>query len=72
MPRSISANPADPVLRLIADKYLAGSAIRQDYLETALKWLCNRDRIEVADYMAAHQHDATALELWSYFRSSIG
>ena len=41
------------------------------YLETALKWLCNRDGIEVADYMAAHQHDATALELWSYFRSVI-
>ena len=41
------------------------------YLETALKWLCNRDGLEVADYMAAHQHDATALELWSYFRSVI-
>lgn len=64
------SNPNGPAHQ-IAEKHLSGSPIRQDYLETALKWLCNRDGIEIADYMAAHQHDATALELWSYFRSVI-
>lgn len=64
------SNPSGPAYQ-IAEKYLSGSAIRQDYLETALKWICNRDGIKIAEYMAAHQHDATALELWSYFRSVI-
>lgn len=64
------SKPGGPAFQ-IADKYLAGSAIRQDYLETALKWICARDNIEIADYMGRHQHDSTALELWTYFRSVI-
>ena len=48
--------------------YLNGSAIRQDYLETAIKWISN-DAIE--DYMSIHQHDANANELWLYFQSVI-
>lgn len=55
----------------IADKYLNGSAIRQDYLETALLWICNRDGIEIEDYMAKHQHDTNCNELWLYFKSVI-
>lgn len=57
------SNPSGPAHQ-IAKKHLSGNAIRQDYLETALKWICNRDEIEIAEYMAAHQHDATALELY--------
>lgn len=64
------SKPGGPASQ-IADKYLKGSPIRQDYLETALKWLCNREGIEVADYMGKHQNDSTALELWSYFRSVL-
>lgn len=64
------SKPGGPAVQ-IAENYLNGSAIRQDYLETALKWICDRDGIEIAEYMARHQHDATALELWSYFRSVI-
>lgn len=47
---------------------LIGSPIRQDYLETALAWINNG---EVADYMAKHQHDKDASELWGYFQNVI-
>jgi hypothetical protein len=47
---------------------LTGSPIRQEYLETALSWINNG---EVADYMAKHQHDKNANELWEYFQSVI-
>lgn len=47
---------------------LTGSPIRQEYLETALSWINNS---EVADYMAKHQHDKNANELWEYFQNVI-
>lgn len=47
---------------------LTGSPIRQEYLETALSWINSG---EVADYMAKHQHDKNANELWEYFQSVI-
>lgn len=47
---------------------ISGSPIRQEYLETALSWI-NNDKIE--DYMAKHQHDADASQLWSYFQGVI-
>lgn len=47
---------------------LTGSPIRQEYLETALAWINNG---EVADYMAKHQHDQDASELWGYFQNVI-
>ena len=53
---------------LLANKYVNGSPIRQDYLETAISWLSN-DRIE--QYMSAHQHDPNANELWAYFQAVI-
>ena len=55
----------------IAEKYLAGSAIRQDYLETALRWISARDGVAIEDYMSAHQHDTNCNELWLYFKSVI-
>lgn len=45
-----------------------GSAIRQDYLETTIKWISN-DSIE--SYMAKNQHEPNANELWLYFQSVI-
>ena len=48
----------------IAGDYLSGSAIRQNYLETALKWIAARDNIEIEDYMSQHQHDTNCNELW--------
>lgn len=55
----------------IASKYLSGSAIRQDYLETALYWISVRDGMEIEDYMAKHQHDTNCNEIWLYFQSVI-
>lgn len=49
--------------------YLKGSPIRQDYLETVLKWISN-DNIE--KYMDKRYKKYTnAEELWDYFRSVI-
>ena len=51
----------------IAKDYLSGSAIRQNYLETTLRWIAARDDIEIEDYMAQHQHDTNCSDLWLYF-----
>jgi len=47
---------------------VSGSPIRQEYLETVLSWI-NDGKIE--DYMAKHQHDKNADELWQYFQDVI-
>jgi hypothetical protein len=47
---------------------VTGSPIRQEYLETALSWI-NDGKIE--NYMAKHQHDKNADELWQYFQDVI-
>lgn len=47
---------------------VSGSPIRQEYLETALLWISNN---EIKDYMAKHQHDKDANELWNYFQKVI-
>ncbi len=47
---------------------LTGSPIRQEYLETALSWINSG---EVANYMAKHQHDKKADELWEYFQNVV-
>lgn len=52
----------------IGDDYLNGSAIRQEYLETAIDWL-SAGKIE--DYMSKHQHDKDAKVLWDYFNEVI-
>ncbi len=52
----------------IANDYLRGVAIRQDYLETAIRWISN-DTIK--QYMADNQHEQEANELWLYFQSVI-
>ena len=55
----------------LASGYLNGSAIRQDYLETALKWISARDNLTIEEYMSKHQHDENSAELWEYFKSVI-
>lgn len=55
----------------LAGDYLNGSSIRQEYLETALLWASDKEGCSIEAYMAQHQHDPTAQELWSYFRSVI-
>lgn len=56
----------------IGSKYINGSTIRQDYLETALKWIVDRDKLNtIEDYMSKHQMDKDASELWQYFQSVL-
>ena len=54
----------------VGSKYVKGSPVRQEYLETAIQWI-KRKGETVEDYMAVHQHDKTATALWSHFRSVI-
>lgn len=51
---------------------LNGSVNRQDYLETALKWICYSQNLkDVRQYMAIHQNDTDALELYNYFHQVV-
>lgn len=50
---------------------MKGSPIRQEYLEKALKWISNRDGIKIEQYIADHQNDPNANELWIYFKNVI-
>lgn len=52
----------------LANHYMKGTPIRQDYLETAISWINNGD---IDGYMAIHQHDENASELWEYFQTVI-
>lgn len=56
----------------MADGYLKGNPIRQELLEKALAWIADRDGLESGQmYMAVHQHDEDANDLWLYFQSVI-
>ncbi len=52
----------------LGSDYLSGTPIRQDYLETTIKWISND---EIEEYMAKHQHEPNANELWLYYQSVI-
>lgn len=52
----------------LAGDLMSGSAIRQDYLETTIKWISGG---EIEDYMAKNQHKPNANELWLYFQSVV-
>jgi hypothetical protein len=52
----------------IGGDYLNGTAIRQDYLESTIKWISN-GAIEI--YMAEKQNEPNANEIWLYFQSVI-
>lgn len=52
----------------IAKDYLTGVSIRQEYLETAIKWISETN---IEKYMAEHQHTPNANELWLYFQGVI-
>lgn len=56
----------------MADGYIKGNPIRQEYLEKVLKWIADRDGLESGQmYMATHQHDMDANDLWLYFQGVI-
>lgn len=47
------------------NSYLNKSYIRQEVLETVLKWISGGN---IENYMGIHQHYANAEELWQYFK----
>ncbi|MBR3627675.1 MAG: DUF262 domain-containing protein [Elusimicrobia bacterium] len=56
----------------IAEKYMVGSPIRQEYLETVISWIISsRKEDDIREYMGKHQQDKDANELWQYFQSVI-
>ena len=58
-------------------RYLvSGTPIRQDFLETALQWIANSQsrpgqRQTIEGYMAQHQHDPNATQLWQHFAAVV-
>ena len=52
----------------IGRDYVRGTAIRQDYLKTAIEWISEG---EIEGYMAKHQSNPNAVSLWNYFHSVI-
>lgn len=52
----------------LASDYMNGNTIRQEYLEKVLKWISGG---KIEEYMATHQHDENASELWQYFQQVI-
>lgn len=55
----------------MASDYMSGSPIRQDYFESALEWIGDAQGKTIEQYMAQHQHDTDADELWQYFQRVI-
>ncbi|MBR0482692.1 DUF262 domain-containing protein [Candidatus Saccharibacteria bacterium] len=52
----------------LAEKYMNGSPIRQDYLQSALKWISDGN---IEEYMSRNQFNENASELWQYFQTVI-
>ena len=52
----------------IGSNYLNGSPIRQDYLDTVIKWISDG---KIEEHMSEHQHDQNAAPLWRYFQDVI-
>ncbi|HVS92693.1 MAG TPA: DUF262 domain-containing protein [Mucilaginibacter sp.] len=48
--------------------YLTGQPIRQHFLETTIRWISGD---KIPEYMAKHQDEPTANELWLYYQSVI-
>lgn len=60
------------VAKTMSEGYVKGDPIRQELLEKALSWVADRDGLESGqDYMAIHQHDADANDLWIYYNQVI-
>ncbi|MBQ7190755.1 MAG: DUF262 domain-containing protein [Kiritimatiellae bacterium] len=60
------------VAQKVGSRYLNGNADRQEYLETAIIWMINSAKDKaIEEYMAIHQGDAEATELWLHFQTVI-
>lgn len=60
------------VAKTMSEGYVKGDPIRQELLEKALSWVADRDNLDSGqDYMAIHQHDVDANDLWIYYSQVI-
>ena len=57
----------------LGSKYLKGTPIRQDYLETVIYWYGDQamPKQDIEECMMKHQHDPDAKNLWDYFQRVI-
>lgn len=56
----------------LAKDYMSGSPIRQDYLQTVISWIADRDGLkDIESYMSINQYNESANELWVYFKNVI-
>lgn len=58
----------------IAGDYMAGSPIRQEFLEAAIRWKAEHDGIPYEDdivraYMSLHRNDENCNDMWLYFQA---
>ena len=52
----------------VGSDYLKGKPIRQEYLETAIRWISSG---KIEEYMSMHQDDHSAVALWNNFVSVL-
>ena len=64
--------------QIFAGKYLSGDPIRQEFLQTVLKWYAEYEHTEgksddeiIRNCMSRHQRDSGAERLWLYFQNVI-
>lgn len=55
----------------LGERYLSGTPIRQEYLETVLYWISFLEGKTIEQYMAEHQHDTHATTLKQYYKNVI-
>lgn len=57
---------------LLAKDYVDGAPLRQELLERAISWMVgSSDDEDIRQYMAVHQFDPNANDLWLYFKKVI-
>ena len=57
----------------LGSKYLKGTPIRQDYLESVIYWYGDQamPKLDIEECMMKHQHAPKAQDLWDYFQRVI-
>lgn len=52
----------------LGNRYVTGEVNRQAYLETAIRWISQGN---IEPYMAKHQNDGSAVQLWNHYSNVI-
>lgn len=66
------SKPNGPAVQMSDKLIKTGRVNRQELLEKALKYVCYRDGFnDVKEYMARHQQDKDAQDLWQYYQDIL-